>query len=1515
MKTLKRILRIALYAAGGVVLLLLVVAGLTQTQVFRDRLRSFALAELDSALIAKVSLGEIHGNLVTGFQIDGMSMTLDGDTIVSTSHLDLRYDLFEIPGKTIAIHHLALDRPVVRLLRSHNGSWNIGRIARPADDDTTTSRFDWAIMVKSLELRNGMVVIVDSTTLVHATDPDRPLHAVDYDEIFLDNFWLALSFSSQKEVHKADIASLRFDVRGTPIHLHELSGKFQASPRGARASDVRIRTDSSDVRLQALMEGADILGGAALAEMQYCSTMVDLSIEPLNFRELGQVLPPTAFLNGTIRGHLRAAGLFGALPVTGLDLKFGRSELHLDGVVKNLHTPEHLALDVRMRESVIDPADPLALMPSFSLPDLRPLGMTHLTVEYRGTPLDFRTKLALETEAGAVRTEDFALTIGGPRKLRYRGTVAVEAFDLGRALERPGLASRLNGTIELEGAGVDLRRILGTMHAKLDSSTFRGFAVRNADMQVRARDRKVDAVLQLGISAAEYHLNAVLDEGAQPVPTFALNGDAAGVDLAELTGEARHQSSLNMALELNGHGMTLETLGGDFHVGVTDSRYGDYPMEDGDVHIVLDQSDSSAKTFTITSPALDASVTGRFDIANLAKLVRFQVNNTAQAVKENFASFDSTFQFDVDTVALTALRKRLESDRQPVDCKYDLHVKDLQLVSRVVGERSFDGMADLEGTLQGDITGLTTSTRLGVTEFYYGDASSGLLVEGGSVLVQAADIGPYRNYADADIHVVSEARRLDISGTELDSASVDIHLKNRHLSYLLNGALNRDSRAHTAGEARLKGDSILCTVSSFTIAHRDFRWDAEPGARMTIGTDHITVGDMLLHRGNALVKVDGRIGVNGMLDARARGTHLDLGDLDYVLPESEQPSTEHAFAGIMDADMTLGGKLALPTFSARVEADSIALRGISFGKVSGTIGYGNDVLDLSVKADVTNGRVPDGPELIAEGSIPLISDDSEPLDDQRQFRLTIRSAGTPIAILDPLLPNFNDLSGMLECDLTLGGTAEHPRYAGDLKLTEGQFLFEPNNMYYILDGTFHASGERIAVTQATLRNVAADEGKGEKGIVHLGGDFALRNFTPGDFNLTATGTLHAVKEATRKSSLEMYGDLFVEIGQGGLKFTGNIDRSLIKGRVLIRNSNLIFPPTQQVVVKESALSVPIIIYDDTSKYGEKAVLSAADRYFAGARSAGAMHAAENIEGTVSFMDGLRYDLDIDATGGTTGIRMIFNPISSEELVANIDGRFSITEDGRWWLGDLAISRAYYSFYRRFDAEGRINFTGPFMNPELDIRATYKGARAVIDTLGNREERVVVTVDIRGPRQSPRLVMNMTIDDVDYASYRGLKSNDVQSDAIGFIIYGSFPLTVAERGEMSAEVGNTLTKSVLTGASSLLTGTLSEFLRAQTGIINQVELNWNTRGGTGETADIRLSGQAWNGYWRYGGQILDDPLGNANFSVLYSFGSIFNTPTLRNLMMELESKVERGTFGQANDLKRTNSARLFYRFSF
>ena len=1515
MKVLKLILRIILYVTGGVMVLLLLLGSMTQTQFFRDRLRAFALAELDSLLVADVTMGDLHGNLVTGFSVDGFTLSLDGDTLLSASQVGVRYDLFEIPGRTISLHTVVLDHPTIHLLRSRSGVWNIERIAEPAPADTTPSRFDWAIQLRRLDIRQGVVTLVDSTALDEPRDPEWPRDALNYDHLTLREFTLGLSFSMRDDVYRAGITRLGFAVEGSPLRVKQISGDFHVSPSQASVTDMRILTDSSHVLLSAMVDKVDLFGGITLEGLRTCSTSVDLSVDPVNFHELGLIIPPIHFLNGNVLGMLQAAGPFGALPIQALDLRLGDSRILLSGTVSNLHDPGNLALDVHMKESRIAPGDPLTLLPSFDLPNFQSLGPVKLDVRYKGTPLDFTTRMAIETEGGAIRSDDFALTIGGPPALRYRGTVAFDSVNLARVLDQEGLATDLHGSITIDGSGVNLRKVNATVQARLDSSTIRGLSIHDADIQVRARDRKVNGVLQVAIGAGHYDVTASLDETAQLQPTFSFDGTATGVNFAELFREERHASNVTMIMHVAGSGLTMETLGGDVLVTMTDSRYGSYALEEGDIHLTLDQRDTLHKSLTISSPVLDGSVEGHFDLGHLGRLARFETQNVGLALNQNFARFDSVFRTEVDTVALARLRKSLEKEQRTVDCKYTMHLKDLELISLVVGEREFDGAAELDGTLRGSLKNLTATTHLAVQEFYYGDVASGLLVEGGDVVVKAVNLKPEVSYHDADLQVQATARMLNISSTELDSLGVDIRLKDRQASYHLYGSYNREAHVDVRGAATLHEDTVYCEIDETRAGYRGLLWEADPGARVVLRPGGIAVSGLVLRRQESAVTVSGALGPADALSASVKGTALNLKDIGALMSASDELADEGAFGGTLDADIAVSGTLQQPGVKASFSADGIALRQIPFGRLYGDVGFADGVLDLHCAADVTNGRVADGPELTIEGSIPLVRDDKSIQDNRREFQLSLRSAGTPITILDPVLPNFNELSGMLECDLTISGTAERPRYAGSLQLSECQFLFEANNMYYLVDGTFQGVGDRITVKEATIRNVPGDERDGQSGLVRLGGDFALRNFTPGDFNLTATGQLHVVKEATRKSTLSLYGDLFAEIGRGGLHFTGDIRHSLLRGAVSIRNSNLIFPPTEQVIAEESALSVPIIIYDDTSKYGEKGVLSAADRYF-GSQAGAGTHSAKELEGSVSFLEGLRYDLDIETTGGTTSIRMIFNQISSEELVATIDGRFSITEDGRRWLGDLTVSRAYYSFYRRFDAEGRIQFTGDFMDPELDIKATYTGTRAVRDTAaGGGDERIVVTVNITGPRSSARLSMSMTIDGVDYYSYNGLKSNDVQSDALGFVIYGNFPLTVAEKGEVSAELEKTFRRSILTGASSLLTGTLSEFLRSQTGFINSVELNFNTQAGATESADIRLSGVAWSGYWRYGGQILDDPLGNADFSVLYSFGSIFNNPSLRNFMMELESKVERGTFGQATDLRRVNSARLFYRFSF
>jgi hypothetical protein len=275
---------------------------------------------------------------------------------------------------------------------------------------------------------------------------------------------------------------------------------------------------------------------------------------------------------------------------------------------------------------------------------------------------------------------------------------------------------------------------------------------------------------------------------------------------------------------------------------------------------------------------------------------------------------------------------------------------------------------------------------------------------------------------------------------------------------------------------------------------------------------------------------------------------------------------------------------------------------------------------------------------------------------------------------------------------------------------------------------------------------------------------------------------------------------------------------------------------------------------------------------------------------------------------------IFDTRTDERLVASIEGKFSVTDDGKRWVGDLRVSKAYYNFFKRFDAEGSLKYTGDFLNPELDIKTTYQGTRTIIDSEGrDKIENVVVKVNITGTRNKPIADFAMTIDDVAYERYTGLKSEDVQNDAILFIVTGTFGTSESERNAVAGNIRSTAGSSVVSGATSLLTGKLSEFLRAKT-FINAVEFRY----GAGETytssSEIRVSATVYHGLLNFGGRIYEG-FDISNLSLQYSLGDIFSRPALRNFMVEFERRVDRGSTGLSTEKREVNSARLFYRFSF
>lgn len=1516
-RNVRKIRIIVLYSFAGLALFVLLAGAFTQTQLFRDRLRAFALTQLASALNADVRMGEIRGNIVTGFSIDTVGIDVEGRPLLRLAQLDLSYNLLAIPGKSLSIRSLTLVHPEILLSRPAGGEWNISRMVRP--HPAASGEFDWVITLARLEIREGTITVLDSAAMTEAghTPPDG--RTVEYHSFTLRHVNAVLHADISSAEKRVAIDSCSFAADRPDIRIRQLSGLFRLTPVEVRADSVRIVTARSRLALDAAMRGVDLLRGIDLHELQNAPVTLSFHAYPVDMDELKEFLPATDFLTGKVTTDLRADGEFGDLNVRQLDLGFGSSSLFLRGGLYNLHDPGKLMLNVKITESTIVPADVPALMPPFGIPDMTPIGNATLNLEFEGSPVDFKTKFLLETPAGRLQSSGFALAVGGPSSLKYDGTILFDNLNLARVLDDNRMKSALNGTVRVQGKGVRMHQLSSGFSLQIDTSAFRGIPVERTRVTVTADRRKLvaEGIIDLGEMRAALH--GTLDEPEGVEPAFSIEADVASLNLEHILRDSSYNSDITLKLRAEGTGETWNTVNGSATADLSSSRFRDYEVTQGDFHLSIDQRDSLNKSLQFTSNIADLTINGAFDLPYLAALLPFELGNLREALGEKIAAIDSTLLAGVDRVRLASRARTLDERRAALDAQYIVRVKDLEPLSAAAGEKTFNGAGLLSGTIRGGYENVSLSCELSVDNFFYGTADAGILVENGSASLDVQSLAPLRPLSKLAMRLQTRAGKFLVNRDALDSLDLSVDYRNESALFEGSALINGAYRLHAGGDARVGENSITVGIRTLEAAYQNFAWRADPGAVFRVNHVGAGVEGLVMRRDMQTVEVQAAIGQGKSITATIDGSHLDLDDLKYLLADEELGPMGQAFAGGGAFHATADGTPGNPVYTVTVTGENISFRTLPFGRLSGAFRYENRLLMSHVRVNAM-GEPPDAPPVMTvEGALPLdltLEPAADRIPDQ-PLNLRITSRGIQMNVLDPLLPTFNQLSGLMSCDLTLAGTLRHPTYDGSIGITECGFLFVPNNITYTLNGTFNPSGDRIRVADCVIRNLPEDERSGRQGEVHVSGDFALRDLKPGDFNLNAAGQLLVVKETTRKSSLEVYGDLFVEIGPGPLRFTGEVDNSLLKGSLLIRNSSLVFPPTEAVVAEESAQSVPVSTVDDTVHTVPGRDQSVVSRYLGTGLNPATGAAATELKRSRSFIDGLQYDLDIETGGGNTEIRMIFNPATSEELVASLDGKFTIAEDGTRWTGELNIDRAYYNFFKRFDATGTIRFTGDLMNPELNIVAKYKGTRTVPDSsqVGEkRQEAVVVTVKITGTRYVPKVEFSMTIDELDYYSYplsRGPKSNDVQSDAIQFIVAGTFPLTTSQKTDLASEFGGTAGFSLLTGATSLLTGRLSDFLRAQTGFISSVELSYGGK----ESTELRLSGTAWNGYWRYGGTILNGPFSVANISILYSFGTIFNNPSLRNLMFELEHRVEPGTLGESSDLKRIYSARLYYRFSF
>lgn len=1512
----KKALKILLYTIGGVVLFLVLLAGITQTQFFRDRLRFAVLTTLDSLLLAEVQLGDLHGNLVTGFSVDSISIRVRDAYLIRTERLELKYNLFDFSSKRISVDKLTLIRPQITLTRGMDGLWNFHRMVRSGDSETggEPGGFDWPIAINVLDIREGSISLVDSAALTDPYHPAPHAYFVEYHDVALSNFNLQASLVVSEGEKRAVISTLAFASARPEVVLERLSGELLVTGSRASVKDMVIKTSRSSLTLSASMENVDILGGIELAELQHNPVKLSLRAQDVDLNELKRFIDDIDFLNGTVMLDLEADGEFGELNVTRLNLRTGATSLSLSGVVANLHAPHDLYLDVKATKGIISPSDPLHLLPTMHLPDFSHVGDVQLKVlEYTGKPLDFRSVVDVETRHGAMLAS-VAMQIGGARTLAYTGSARFAGLDLAGVFNDGSLAGSLNGTLAVDGAGVAPEALTGSLTLQFDSSEFLSRPLVGTSATLTANRGHITGGITLGLGEMTAVVEGELVLRAEESPTFALEGRVGSLNLADLTRNRNHTSDLTLSFGAQGTGLSWNALNADFRLSLSPSRYREYEVTSGDVSIFVDQRDPLNKEFKLESNIADFALTGAFDTQYLEELIRYEVLSLRRAIGERFGVLDSSLVTGIDPRELEQLGSALRSRNTTLDMHYALHLKNLEPVSIVAGDRTFNGAGRLTGAITGGFDNLSMSGDLVLEDFIYGNVEAGVLMQDAVASFQVNDLHPVQPLRDMELRLMINARKMHINRTEFDSLALSMRYEQEYASYTGSAVTAGTTRMALSGLARSHEDTLEFTLNDVRLAYNDYAWSADGGAVIGFTPRSLWLDNIVLRRDTQFVSIEASFSEN-RLQARVFGDHLDMRGLKYLFAAEEQ---HQGFTGSASLEASASGSLEHPEYVAHVRAGRVAFRTVPLGEVEAQLRYVGGILHTD--AVVHNGDKQRRPDLVIAGTIPIdlsLAGDGETTGGD-SLGLRITSEGLQMSFLDPLLPTFNQLTGILHCDITLAGSRANPRYDGTISIDSCAFLFVPNNIFYTFEGRFRPQGDRIHVEEAIIRNVPRDNVRGRNGVVTISGDLSLREFKPSDFDLSARGQLLIVKESTRRSSLSLSGELFAEIGPRGLRYTGTIDRSLLRGSLAIRNSMLVFPPTQQSGELAASAGIPVIIVDDTLRARQGDARSVREQYFA-VDDDWEYRRVVPVNGdlpTKSFLDGMAYDLEIEASGGDNQIQMIFSAAPREELMAYIDGKFTIVGDGTQWVGELSIDRAHYIFYKRFDANGKIRFTGDLMNPELDISARHEGTRSLAaDSINGHSENIVVNLKITGTRTEPKLDLSMAIDGVDYNSYAGPKSSDVQSDAVTFIIAGNFPLTRSEKSDIASDLGTTLGSSLFGGATSLLSNTLSDFVRREVRFIRSVDFGYRPGGSFAESADIRITGTIGKGLVRYQGLILSDPLSSANVSLLYSFGDILQRPALRNFMLELERKVETGSLGQTLERKEINSARLFYRISF
>ena len=1303
----------------------------TQTAWFKEWMRGFIVRQASNYLNGELSIGRIDGNLFYGVELEDVSVTMDGETVVAIKDVGLDYNAFSFLRGHAIIDDIRLNQPVFRLERTAEG-WNLARLVKVRTPDRPQSRRR-PIEIGEVGISDGAVYVKHASGTIAGIVVPARVERID----------ASLSVNSNEDALTIDVAHVSLRAKEPNLGINALSGRIIRQDGVVTFENVSLRTEETSLRVD---------GSVGTAEDGRRTLTLNATSDKFTTDEIGQVIP-----------WLRNYGLQPAF------------EASTRGPV------DDLSVDLDMREPRLGHVKG-ALRLDFFGPDRRIAGSVEM-VHFNFTPLiapHTQPRISFASDVTGEVQFDLALPKG---QVPFRGTYSLRAaqahvagYDAhnvaakgrieGRTTRFDGVANAYGGrtsawgtvvfgrpvVLDLAGnaAGVDLRNLPAVFRIPRAPSNLQ-FAWT---LQSRAGQYTATAEFDRSTLAGASIVPGATGEltfGEGAAPAFVARGEVEHLDAQQVGRDFsigflmndRYRSRIDATFDVKGQGGGRNTLVLDATGTAVDSELFDaaWPRLDYTTRFMGDDVTVSAQgTFSGLNPAnvvaeehakgdlsgsLDLDVTFRnyaegittesLDVAGQINLTRSKIADVpidSAAIEGTYTSRQGELtRFEVAGPDLKVSGKGPIALNDSGASNLQLHAETSRLdeIGRLIGQ-PLGGRAVVDATVTGNAQELKLAGMLQGSQVAYDEQSALTLNSTFDVTV------PELVLENATVKANSTATFVEVAGRRIGQLRADATYSRSQLEF---DAVAQEGKRElaVAGSAVLHPDHQELHLGDVTFRTEQIEWRTVPGsaAAVRFKKHRIEVDALRVASGDQQIEANGVLGSNTE-GLRVHAENVDVAQLDQLL------LGEQRLAGRLNADVTVSGPVDAPRAEGEFVLNQGAFRQFAFESLAGKVDYVGKGVNLDVKLQQSPSA-----RLTVTGYAPLSlfrrNADAEPREGHETptegegVELQISSSPIDLGVVQGFTSYVTNVTGVLQAQVKVTGTGDDPHFEGIVDVRGGAFTIPDFGTTYTgLDTTIDLSPDAVNVSEMRILD---EHGR----VMTIGGMLAVHERAVGavDVKVQSQGfeVLHNdLANLQLDTDLRVTGELrapriegFVEVASGNVDVARVLEEATVD-RLGVASADLNTPDLVAATPATAVSPTPATVTPPTPATVTPPTPATAT---SDTSPTAASVTPAPVMPELPFFGAVQLDVGVAIPGNLTlrgnDIRTSGGSADFGDVNVTVGGALQVRKasgERLRLIGELNTIRGSYTFQgRRFEImrDGRIRFGGTEeIDPLLDLQA-------------------------------------------------------------------------------------------------------------------------------------------------------------------------------------------------------------------